>query len=149
MKKFIAKCTWKGCGRVFDKNSEGALFAAQAQANQAVAMHVARTHTKKVITPSGHRAVLTAAHSNGHGAVSAVAQLDRRSRTWRDAHPRQAKPIGRRIDLQLRASRFAQPAKKRTAKIAAQLTSKTINFCPECGCNIRKIAMGMVIADTL
>jgi hypothetical protein len=67
-------------------------------------------------------------------------KVDKRLKAWRHANPDKAKPIGKGS----KAGRSKAGRPKAAAPVA-----QAVNFCPCCGCNIKKVAMGMVIAERL
>jgi hypothetical protein len=94
------KCTYKNCDRSFTKDT-------QPMAEQALRMHIGRTHVKNIPTYKGGAKPASAPASNGNG-------------NGKRKYTKRAQPI--------------------TGTIA-------VNFCPQCGCSIHKVAIGMVLAN--
>ena len=97
-------------------------------------MHFHRVHSGK-ISSFGQKN-----HGNGHARITANGQVDRRTKAWREAHPRLAKHIGPKDAIDRALEHFADPA---TPKLECPqchydlniLTSSTVpnKVCPGCG----------------
>lgn len=135
--KFKAEC--KKCKKQFTQGAHGKPYADQGKADQALRMHVARVHAKTIVTPSGpintkaRAAKARALNGFGHNVLVTEppsASTDMRSREWRSANPKLAKPIG---------GRRAYRKKLHTPTTMALV----IKHCPMCGCHIDDVAKGV------
>lgn len=124
-------CTHKNCSRSFSKPNE-------TRAKLALEMHIARVHTRRIVTPTGPRnhksrdyaplvAVKPAVNDNGkphkHNGQS-------------HTHTHKRMKIARRSF----AGVTVTPPNSNEFKF---------NFCPGCGGNIQEVAQGVVIARAL
>lgn len=115
---------------------------------QGEATHHGRVHSLTILSRAEKRKrglpVAGEATGNGHALKSMtpgdMVRLDRRSKEWREAHPDEAKPIGERSH---------KTARRYQRKTQGAVTEAKINYCPQCGCNIHAIAMGMVLAANM
>jgi hypothetical protein len=117
-------CNHEGCQKTFT-------HLTQKSAEHALHVHTYIKHGRRVTPP---------APASGRIDGSAIKlepltplKIDRRSKAWRQANPEQAKKIGN-----IKAKKQAQ------APVA-----KAVNYCPCCGCNIQKVAVGMVLAERM
>jgi hypothetical protein len=116
-------CRQKGCDRTF-------------KSQLAERMHYHRVHSGHIV--ARHEQPKRATVRFGNGSEGSVAlmepppKIDRRRREWRQANPDQAKQIG--VRKPRRASKHQHHAEVQ------------INYCPQCGCHIHAVAMGMAVA---
>lgn len=119
-------------------------------------MHYGRVHSKTIVALGQKRPERALVRFNGTGnGGTAVAleeqpvKVDRRTRAWREAHPDEVKKpqstYWAGMTKEERSAEIKRRMKKRTSKHAA-VQEVTINFCPECGCHIKAVAMGMAVA---
>lgn len=154
-----AKCSINGCLREFEHPT-------QKSADHAALVHAARIHKGH----KGHSVALKLDQERSE-AISPTLELkeapkvDRRLKAWRHANPDKAKKIGSRNKRMVqteawnRYKRFQAENSKGSKVESAKSTkpkkqeqapvAQTVNYCPCCGCNIKKVAMGMVIAERL
>lgn len=123
----MVKCRVEGCEHGVFKNKRAEIT------------HYHRAHTGRIKTP-GQRAVLQFAGENGGTAVAlSEPKVDRRTREWRQAHPKEAQPLSPR-----KPAAWSRKPKRVQSSPSQEVQ---INFCPKCGCNIHAVALGMAISQ--
>lgn len=140
MKKYY--CDHKGCDH------------APFTTPQGLSMHVGRVHTKTIVAKGQTRPERAVVRFNG-GNGTAVAleeqpvKVDRRTRAWREAHPEETRKPRTVWDGMTPEQRSAEMKRRRAVSLRGKKHTAqevTINFCPQCGCHIHAVAMGMAVA---
>jgi hypothetical protein len=118
-------------------------------------MHYGRVHSKHIVNGKREQAVVRFQGDNGKGTAVALEEpppkVDRRTREWRQAHPELAKSTQSSYWAGMSKEERSAEIKRRMKKARARKTEPaarevTINYCPECGCHIKGVAMGMAVA---
>ena len=156
--------TCKQCSKQFTHET-------QAQVDQALRMHVARSHSRTLLSPnersskSGNRSALDTEQKDF--LLNFIRERHKEFQTKTECFTQALEAAGvpealkasstnvQRYFQQAYAQVQSSPAKilkkrpytRRAALNPAPLTQEVqINFCPQCGCNIHAIARGMVLA---
>ncbi len=133
-------CEFEGCQKAFT-------HATQKSAEHALNIHKWRVHRTRLTSavPVGATKAPVAKLTS-----SEQVELDRRSKAWRQAHPDKAKRIGNRNPRTVVFTGKAKSEDRVKLKVHEKApTTQTVNFCPCCGCNIQKVAMGMILTQKL
>lgn len=174
-RKFTRTCSI--CGQIFDGNKEGKPYISDIYAQRALSRHMTEMHSKvkkngAATSPAAVAKAAMAVAARGTTPAPAsssgpfTAKCDECGKVLeRDATRKEPFPSQHKADLALRLHKArahggmmapgqvdesgvkAKRKYTKRQKLEQHTVDTEVNFCPRCGCNLAKVALGMAMGQ--